>query len=70
MGEESSFAMLAWRDQYLQKGALTEEGYQKAWQDAEQLQRSGRISVGQWIELTRMLNEALRQGETVFSSPV
>lgn len=62
MGEMSSFAMLAWRDRYLKTGCLTEEGYQEAWQDAEQLHRSGQISVGQWITLTKMANGALVVG--------
>lgn len=62
MGEMSSFAMLAWRDRYLKTGCLNEEGYQEAWQDAEQLHRSGQISVGQWITLSRMANAALMVG--------
>ncbi len=67
MGDKSSFAMLAWRDRYLNTGCLTEEGYQEAWQGAEQLHRSGQISVGQWITLTRMANEALVVGNDASS---
>lgn len=59
MGGTSSYAMLEWHDRYLKGSAPSEESYHKAWQEAEELHRSGRISVKQWIQWTRLLNEAL-----------
>jgi len=44
-------------------GILNEEGYQQAWQDAEQLQQSGRISIEQWVALAKILNTALIEAD-------
>lgn len=69
MSENSSSVMLVWRNRYLKNGALIEEDYHKAWQDAEQLQQSGRVSLEQWIELTKLANAALLASGNIPSIP-
>ncbi|MDF0731614.1 hypothetical protein P0Y43_12910 [Pseudomonas entomophila] len=52
-------AMLEWRGRFLGEGTLLEREYDQALLNAEQLEREGVISTGEWIELVRQANAAL-----------
>lgn len=52
-------AILAWRGRYLANDNLAEPVYDQALRCAEALERSGKISSKEWIELVRLANEAL-----------
>ncbi|MCV9917850.1 MULTISPECIES: hypothetical protein [Pseudomonas] len=57
--KKGAAAMLAWRNRFLAEAGLQEDDYDQALRCAEELERSGVISAGEWIELVKQANSAL-----------